>query len=304
MAERIASNVTVTPGSNTPVNIATLGNQIADLETMRTYRGRVGDVLVQPYWSQQDGKFVIPDNHTTTHLDVTPVWSGVTPISAAFDHFEVQATGDQAGAGQADSVAVNYLHIRHISGGWAIPYTVGISVALNGEEVGFQPGLVQKITVNTGTGTNTVLVQGVESGATVNVIGAGGTDSVVVGNNGSLAGVQGTVNVSNNAYGTTDLKIDDSQDAWGQDYTVTSSSVTGDWGQAEIHYGNGVKSLELDLGMGADLVDVESADPSYTPITIWAAFNDTLEGPAAGRVTWSIPYYWLYPSSTSSYLGW
>jgi hypothetical protein len=83
---------------------------------------------------------------------------------------------------------------------------------------------------------------------------------------GSLQGVFGAVSVSNRA-GSTNLIVDDSADPNALNWTITGSSLTNDYylgAPAAIHYGAGVRSLEVHGGRGRNTFLVLGTGPSTT----------------------------------------
>jgi hypothetical protein len=152
---------------------------------------------------------------------------------------------------------------------------------------------VTGLTVNTGAGSDTILVQSTAAFAPVTIVGwgVGSTDRVVIGLNGSLAGIAGTVTVINDS-GHTALVIDDSQDLVGRTANITSSSVTG-LSAGAINYtarssnaGAGVASLEIDGGKGANTFNVLST-AAFAPLTIFGGLgsNDVVRVGNAGSLT-------------------
>src|SRR5208337_4685034 len=73
-----------------------------------------------------------------------------------------------------------------------------------------------------GSNVNTVNIKGCQSAVTVHSYG---NDIVAVGNNGSLAGIGGPVNVSN-ASGNDKLIIDDSRDTYARSIDISNNAVT------------------------------------------------------------------------------
>jgi hypothetical protein len=85
------------------------------------------------------------------------------------------------------------------------------------------------LTVDTGTGGDTVAVWATPTGLTTNVTSSGtpsDNDQVTVGNAGDMQAVLGPVNVTNPG-GATQLTLDDSADTTGRAVTITPSSVSG-----------------------------------------------------------------------------
>jgi autotransporter-associated beta strand protein len=136
-------------------------------------------------------------------------------------------------------------------------------------------------TINTGAGIATVNVLGAGLDGTLNIVGDGGSnaDRVNLGDNGSLSGVQSSINIENKA-GTNALVVDDSQDptpavnvAMGKfGANPDDAERDGDiWGSvgfsnaaADIYYEyNDTRSLTVDTGSGAGTtVEVYDTDPA------------------------------------------
>jgi hypothetical protein len=118
------------------------------------------------------------------------------------------------------------------------------------------------------------------------------TDNVVIGNNGSLAGIAAPVNVSNSS-GNTNLTINDSAESY-RNIMVTNNSVSFD-GVVTINYTPaatdpgtglifGVTNLTIDDGTnGGNTVFVESVG-AMTTTKVKTGPNDLVTGPAANQV--------------------
>ena len=263
LAEAMAPSVHVSDPGN-----LNLGYQIADGEPESfgqgyTYRLRSGD-LVQAYWSQRDGAWVVPDGSSQKF---TLTWA-----TASFNNtYNLQVMGDQLGVNYSDDITVDYSS-----------NTSGTEVIENGESVSFAPGAIKTLNIDAAGGSNTVKVKNVEAGETVNVNNAYSTsfDMVVVGWNHSVVGIQGTVNVSNSS-GQSWLQIDDSNDA-PRNMTITYNTVAFQ-GLGTISYGNGVRGVEIDDAYGANQINAQSVSASV-PVLIVGNSLDNLFGPAANSV--------------------
>ena len=263
LAEAMAPSVHVSDPGN-----LNLGYQIADGEPESfgqgyTYRLRSGD-LVQAYWSQRDGAWVVPDGSSQKF---TLTWA-----TASFNNtYNLQVMGDQLGVNYSDDITVDYSS-----------NTSGTEVIENGESVSFAPGAIKTLNIDAAGGSNTVKVKNVEAGETVNVNNAYSTsfDMVVVGWNHSVVGIQGTVNVSNSS-GQSWLQIDDSNNA-PRNMTITYNTVAFQ-GLGAISYGNGVRGVEIDDAYGANQINAQSVSAS-APVLIVGNSLDNLFGPAANSV--------------------
>lgn len=276
LAESMAPAIVTTPPSGLPSNVKG-DTQISDNEPDGgRYQYRLGGNLVQAYWSNQDGAFIVPDgNSQKFYMD--PNWTG----NSFNGNFNLRIQGDQLGVNYSDNIRVD-------------AFGSNTSVTMNNQAAWFDPGQVKNINIDTRGGYNNVRVAEVAAGVTVNVDSTGylSSDFVVVGsNNGSLAGIQGTVNISNNS-GQTWLEIYDSADGQ-SDITLTDHSVNFNGlktinYEAGFHWNTGsplvgVTTLEIDDGYGPNQIDVESvADLTYTMIL--GTLGDGLYGPAANKV--------------------
>jgi hypothetical protein len=252
------------------------GYQIADGEPENFGSGygyRLNGVRVQAYWSQRDSAWIVPDGNSQKF---TLGWSAGT-----FDGtFNLDVVGDQLGANFNDTITLD-----------RDPGTFGSRVTMNGESASFDPGQIRQISLLTSGGSNTVNVKSVPFGETV-FVDSGSTssnDNVIVGNNGSLADIQGSLNVANSCGGKTALTIQ----AWadGPKYiTITDHSIA--VGSATINYTpdsgpsagvSGVTSVTIDDAWGRNYINALSVPPNV-PISVIGNFWDWLYGPAASQV--------------------
>jgi hypothetical protein len=263
LAEAMVRSVHVSDPGN-----LNLGYQIADGEPEYfgkgySHRLNSGD-LVQAYWSQRDGAWVVPDG---TSQKFALSWA-----TASFNNtYNLQVLGDQLGVNYSDDITVDYSS-----------HTSGTEVIENNESVSFAPGAIKSLNIDAAGGSNTIKVKNVEVGETVNVSNAYSTsfDMVVVGWNHSVVGIQGTVNVSNSS-GQSWLQIDDSIDA-PRNMTIEYNTVAFQ-GLGAIHYGNGVRGVEIDDAHGANQIDAVIVNASI-PLVIVGNPLDNLFGPAANSV--------------------
>ena len=139
LAESMSGSVKV----NLPAAYASFGDQIADgePESGRGYGYRLNGVLVQAYWSEQDQAFIVPDgNRQVFTLDA------ITAGPSGHPSYSLSVRGDQLGTAYDDRVLID----SGASG--------GVRVALNGEVVQFDAGVIFSIMVNTGRGLDRVRV--------------------------------------------------------------------------------------------------------------------------------------------------
>jgi hypothetical protein len=231
-----------------------------------------GGVLVQAYWSQNAGAFIVPDSNSQT---VSLSW----PSSSFNGTFNLTAYGDQLGANYNDTFTLD----RN-------PVTFGQRLTLNNEVFSFDKGQLNVINLYTEGGANTVTIKSVLPGSSVSVDSLSSTsnDTVYVGNNGSLSDISGPVSVANSSGGKTALYIE----AWADpptDITIKSESVSVGW--ATINYipcftstlASGVTSVTISDASGTNFIDAQSV-PAFVPVTVVGNFFDVLYGPAANQV--------------------
>jgi hypothetical protein len=100
----------------------------------------------------------------------------------------------------------------------------GVICGLAPADISFKYADTAQVTISTGTGGNTVNV--LATGVTTNLIGHGG-DTVNLGNNGSVQGIWGTLNISNPPSYTA-INVDDSADPFAQHATLSQATINGD----------------------------------------------------------------------------
>jgi hypothetical protein len=128
-------------------------------------------------------------------------------------------------------------------------------------------------TINTGRGNNTVNIQGTTGPLTVN--GQGGFDTVDVGLNGSVQGINGALTVTNTA-SRSSLSVDDHLDHVGRVVTMDVANgigtITG-ISPAKVAYAEAaVSSINVNGGNGGNTFIVENtANNSASPLTILTA---------------------------------
>ena len=217
-------------------------DQIADNEP-NSYSYALNGVPVQPYWSQKDNAFIVPDgNRQKFYLD--PVWTGPTGAQTFTGQYDLTLLGDQLGTAYNDLIVLDNLAANF-----------GTRGTMNGESVAFTAGQIRAVVVNGMWGSDTVRVEAVESDQTVNV-GSWGADQVTVGD-GSLNRVAGAVNVSNSS-GKTKLTVNDALDT-GRVFHVTGSMI--DFG--------GLKPITYDSGV----VNRDGSRSGVTSVGIFVGFG-------------------------------
>ena len=242
LAESMAPAIVVTPPTGLPSSVKG-DQQISDNEPDGArYTYRLGGNLVQAYWSNRDGAFIVPDGNSQTFF-LDPNWSG----STFNGNFNLRIQGDQLAVNYGDNIRVD-------------AFGSNTSATMNNQTVSFDAGKIKSINIDTRGGYNNVRIAEVAAGVSVNVDSTGqSNDFVVVGSDGgSLTGIQGTVNIANNS-GNTWLEIYDVADG-PRHITITDHSVAVD-GLATINYEAGfhwnpgsplvgVTTLEVDDGLG------------------------------------------------------
>jgi hypothetical protein len=275
LAESMANGIHV----NDPGKLG-LGFQIADGEPETLAGGydyRInGGLLVQAYWSQADGAWVVPDGNTQL---VTLALTSSTSTT-----FNLTANGQQP--------AATYTLDQN-------PVTFGQRLMVNNQVFSFDNIAINKISLNTAGGANTVNIKYVLYAQPVSVdsLSSSSNDTVIVGNNGSLAYIDGPVSVANSSGGKTALYIETYADRPGN-ITITDHSVSAYFGDATINYtpstsaslSSGVTSVTISDAYGKNNIDAESA-PAFVPVTVVGNEFDVLYGPAASQVHLKrIPY--------------
>jgi hypothetical protein len=108
---------------------------------------------------------------------------------------------------------------------------------------------------------DSVAVRGTAPGVPVSIDGAGGWDTVTIGNNGSLAGLGAPVTLLNGA-STYDLVVDGSASASPQTVNVSSTEITGIAPSAIVYPADKLQTLAVNLGGGSNVVTVTSTPSS------------------------------------------
>ncbi len=260
--------------------------QIGDFEPepaqAHHYGYRLQGQFVQPYWSVRDQAFIVPDG-TSQKFYLYPIWNDSTTTFTGT--YNLNVIGDQLGVNYADNIQI---------GGGA-----NASVTMNNESAMFDSGAINTINVNTAGGQNTVKVFSLPSAVTLNLDSSGfnGFDQVLIGDNGSLAGIQGTVNIANHS-GRSSVTIDDTNDG-ARNITLTDHSVTYS-GLTTINYTAaylvngyeyGVSTLVLDAGSGSQIDVLSVGALTDTEIYLYWNLLNRVYGPAVSQV--HVHIYWL-----------
>jgi hypothetical protein len=172
---------------------------------------------------------------------------------------------------------------------WADPTgrTVYVSAAkVNGlapVDINYLAGEINLLSIQFGTGNNTVYVQG--TGTTTDLIGNGGSDTVNVGDQGSLWRIAGTLNIDNPPSYTT-VNVDDSTDPFNHTVTVSSFTPPFDtpWGSisglapAPINYEleDTTSPITMRVGSGVNTLTV-TGGTSFQTLYVQTSGGDTLD---------------------------
>jgi hypothetical protein len=146
----------------------------------------------------------------------------------------------------------------------------GVIHGLAPADINFKYADTAQVTISTGTGGNTVNV--LATGVTTNLIGHG-SDTVNIGNNGSVQGIWGTLNITNPPSYTT-INVDDSADPFAQNATLSQATINGDphWedlsglAPAAINYYDYDVSSVAILINSSSSVDVQDDGGIYTTV--------------------------------------
>jgi hypothetical protein len=231
-------------------------NEIADGEPddhSYSYRLQTasGSTLVQPYWSQSDGAFIVPDgNSLRFFLDPQYTSSGKFLSS-----YNLTVQGDQNPADPTD----------HITLGTSLDG--GVTVTLNGQTATFDPGTIAKIDVQPGGGSNTIDIEAIPDGVTtVTVHESGGTDTVNLSPSAHRFGdnVRGVVQISGAA--TTTVNAYDQNNTAAQTYMVSGAGMTDSAGHGFTIDHSAV--ITLSGSQGVDDYEIQTT-PFGSPTTLF-----------------------------------
>jgi hypothetical protein len=184
-------------------------NEIADSEAQR-YSYRLNGYLMQSYWSQAHGAYLVADGNRQDFV---------------VNNHQLIINGDQLGAGWRDRVTID-LHDE------------GVRVNLNGEVAQFDLGVISNITINGGSGSDTINV-----------------------GSGSLDGLPA---ITVNGDGRDVVNLCDQSSGNSATYTVTAIHVSRPFFGGLTYAG--IASLTVNAGSGANTYDLPStaAGASYT----------------------------------------
>jgi len=252
------SNIVVTSGSVTGLAPATISYAQGDLRNLNISTGtgsNTVNVLSTPFNFTQAPHTALIGHSGSTTVNVGNAGS-LAGIQGAVDvsnppigGYTTLTIDDSADGATHSNVVV----------------TSGSVTGLAPATISYQQSDLAALNIDTGTGSNTVNVQSTPNNGVQNphtaLIGHSGSTAVNVGNGGTLAGIQGALDVSNPPVGGyTTLTIDDSADAATYpNVVVTSGSVTG-LAPATISYQQSdLAALNINMGTGSNTVNVQSS---------------------------------------------
>jgi hypothetical protein len=267
-------------------------DEIADAEPDSGYSARINGVLVEPYWSQQDQAYVIPDG-ASDQVKALPQWNGTTftkqyllSIPGGDVDLARMATGGLS-VTHNGSAAVSF-DAGKLQKAWVISQNASNTIRIDGTMDNVP------LTIYCGTGPSTIDIRGTGANAPITVLGdqgnetvavransspvsidgGGGTDSVTVGTqadgSGSMNAIGAKVTVSNVSY----LTVDDSSSFAKRSATITSTTVNG-LGGAPVFYSGVLASLSVKGGTGDNTFDILST-PDWLNVNVTGGIgNDT-----------------------------
>src|SRR6185312_438568 len=121
--------------------------------------------------------------------------------------------------------------------------------------------------VSTGDSDDDVTVMALPSTVALQVdAGAGASNLITLTDGGSLAGIQGAVSVTSTG-GDSALRLDDTADATGRNFTITPSQVSGAPLGSPVDYsGGGITGVQFLGGSGADRFTLSSFGSPTTAV--------------------------------------
>ncbi len=129
---------------------------------------------------------------------------------------------------------------------------------------------VQNRTIHAaGNFNNTFLVNAIDEGTTVNLIGNGGSEAFEVGNHNLTANIRGTLNITGGG-GSDFLRLNDGADAPGDDVWTFNTGVVHKSGAPAINY-NSLEGITVTAGSQDDQFNIARAE---APISINGGFGN------------------------------
>jgi hypothetical protein len=229
------SGITCSAGSSLPGGgLGEIGDFEPESYNLDEYR--VNGVLVQATWDFNAGAFTVSDGNSL-NLSLYASYTHNPDGSYTYNGSTLVISGDQLGSGYDDSVTVDA-----DSGG-------GVHITFDGQLFAFEPGTqICHISIDAGTGTNTILVSNVTENCSVYITG-NGLNHVTIGNStNGVQGIQSQVYIYNGAptpstTGSSTLTIDDRADPVGRTVTMRDDDLGGG-----LHEGSlvGLAPAEID----------------------------------------------------------
>ena len=223
-------------------NIAQICDNEAELLSYRL-DGPTG-YLVQSFWSQQNGAFIVPDGNSYQFAVSGGSQTQFTEGSSS----TLTINGGQAGAYTSDTITLS-----NANG--------AVTATLDGQTVQFDPGAISNVVINATSVSTTVNLDGTWNA----------TDSLTINDNGNNPV---TINVSPDAHNLTQnfkgssitvsdphhqtvLNLDNQTATLNQSWVLGSTTYGLD-GSTLVTYSSGVpEQVNVNTGLGADTVDIE-----------------------------------------------
>jgi hypothetical protein len=223
----------------------------------QSYTYRLDGVLVQSSLSQADHAYDVYDGNTQKLV----LASGLA----------LTVNGDQL-ANPDDTITVDAV-------------SNGYTIDLNGETFQFDPGKVSSITINTGTGNDTVNIERTVSLRSVTVNLGSGTDVVNLSPTAqNLSDLAGAITV-NGGTGSGTLNFFDQGISTNQTYTITNSTVARP-GSGTVTYHN-LANVALATSNGTNTITLKSTLAATAFTVTGGTGTNTLVGSAVANA-WSI----------------
>jgi hypothetical protein len=248
--------------------VPSTGDEISDGDAVN-YDYRLDGVLVQSFLSQKDHAYAVYDGTVQKFV--------LTSTGA------LTVNGDQL-PNPSDTITITTLN-------------GGYQVDLNGEIVQFLAHdpysgrtVVGSITVNTGTGNDTVNIEGTVpgllSGVTVVTVNLGdGTDTVNLSPTAEdLGNLPGGITIKGGS-GSDSLNLLDANNSGSLNYTITSTTIARP-GMATVTYHN-MANVTLTTSSGNDTITAQNTAAGTAVVITGGGGNDTLLGSKASN-TWNI----------------
>ncbi|MCA9012204.1 MAG: hypothetical protein KDB01_20770, partial [Planctomycetaceae bacterium] len=246
---------------------ATVGGdgELSDGEA-QNFAYRVDGALLQSYWSRIHGSYVVPDGNN----QILVVNNGVLSVNGdqRLRDFDPTSANDQIAIGKQGN---------------------SVTVTLNGEFFQFEPGQISQINVFGLTGIDQIRIDQTLANVPVTVNGGSSGDLISVGG-GNVDGLNGAVKV-NGANDGDVLYFVDNQTNFGDQYTITSGSVTrttpGNISLTRSVAYSGLGGVVLLAQNGPNSITVSSVNATTNYLINGGGGMDTLIGRNAAQ-TWTI----------------